>query len=143
MISRPAATRRTLLCGAALAGAAGVGLVGCGQGREEGEQASETPSAPTELGSAGEVPVGGAKLYREERLLVSRTGKDVYKAFSAVCTHRQCVLSTVEGTEAGCTCHGSRFDATTGKVLQGPAESALAAVPVSVKDGKLIADTPA
>ncbi|WP_095757548.1 ubiquinol-cytochrome c reductase iron-sulfur subunit [Streptomyces xinghaiensis] len=139
MTSQPAAARRTLLRGVALAGAAGAGLAACGDGDGGGTGGGETPSAPVDLGAAGEVPVGGARLYREQRVLVSRPAEDEYKAFSAVCTHQRCVLSAVEGTGADCACHGSRFDAETGKALRGPATKALPAVPVSVKDGRLVA----
>ncbi|MCC3654757.1 Rieske (2Fe-2S) protein [Streptomyces sp. S07_1.15] len=140
MTSQPAASRRTLLRGAALAGAAGAGLTACGDGGGGGGTGGgEAPSAPVDLGAADEVPVGGARLYREQRLLVSRPAEDEYKAFSAVCTHQRCVLSAVEGTGADCACHGSRFDAETGKALRGPATKALPAVPVSVRDGRLVA----
>ncbi|KAF4409399.1 MULTISPECIES: Rieske (2Fe-2S) protein [Streptomyces] len=142
MTSRPAASRRTVLCGAALLGAAGAtGLTGCGGGGGggESEETSATPSAPVDLGAADAVPEGGARLFREQRLLVSRPTADEYKAFSAVCTHQRCVLTGVEGTDADCACHGSRFDATTGEVLQGPATAALPAVPVRVEKGRLIA----
>ncbi|MFI1951734.1 ubiquinol-cytochrome c reductase iron-sulfur subunit [Streptomyces xinghaiensis] len=138
MTSRPAASRRTLLRGAALVGAAGAGLAACGDGGG-GTGGGETPTAPVDLGAADEVPVGGARLYREQRVLVSRPAEDEYKAFSAVCTHQRCVLSAVEGTGADCACHGSRFDAETGRALRGPATKALPAVPVSVKDGRLVA----
>ncbi|WP_030544645.1 ubiquinol-cytochrome c reductase iron-sulfur subunit [Streptomyces albus] len=139
MTSQPAASRRTLLRGVALAGAAGAGLAACGEGGDAGGGGEETPSAPVDLGAADEVPVGGARLYREQRVLVSRPAEDEYQAFSAVCTHQRCVLSAVEGTGADCACHGSRFDTQTGKVLRGPATKALPAVPVSVKDGRLVA----
>ncbi|NEE52510.1 Rieske (2Fe-2S) protein, partial [Streptomyces sp. SID8455] len=81
----------------------------------------------------------GAKLYREQRLVVSCPAKGEYKAFSAQCTHGGCVLTKVEGTEGHCACHGSRFDTTTGKVVQGPATVPLPAVPVTAEGGKLVA----
>lgn len=134
----PSASRRTVLCGAVLAGAAGAGLVGC-SAPDNGKNASSAPAEPVTLGPAEDVPVGGAKLYPEQRLLVSRPAKEEYKAFSAVCTHQHCVLAGIEKTEATCGCHGSRFDATTGRVLQGPAVDPLPAVPVKAEGGKLIA----
>jgi Rieske Fe-S protein len=129
--------RRTVLKGAALAGVAGVGLTACSSG--SADSATDTPSTPVDLGSADAVPVGGAVLYREQKLVVSRPAKGEYKAFSAVCTHAGCVLAKVVKTEGDCTCHGSRFDVTTGKVLQGPATEPLPAVPVEVAGGKLVA----
>ncbi|MCF3174658.1 Rieske (2Fe-2S) protein [Streptomyces sioyaensis] len=130
--------RRTVLRGAALAGAAGCGLTACSPG-DSGASASAVPDRPVELGAAAEVPVGGAKLYREDRLVVSQPAKGTYKCFSAKCTHAGCILSEVDKKEGSCPCHGSRFDVTTGKVLQGPAAEPLPEVPVKAKDGKLIA----
>ncbi|RNF82295.1 Rieske (2Fe-2S) protein [Streptomyces botrytidirepellens] len=132
------ASRRTVLCGAALAGAAGLGAAACGP-EGSGKKASPTPTAPVDLGPADAVPAGGAKIYREDRVVVSRTAEDQYTAFSAVCTHRGCVVDSVENGKISCPCHGSVFDARTGKVLQGPAVAPLPSVPVRTKGGKLVA----
>ncbi|MEV5507442.1 ubiquinol-cytochrome c reductase iron-sulfur subunit [Streptomyces orinoci] len=135
MTSQPSASRRTVLRGAALAGVAGVGAVACDGGGKPGA----VPTAPVDLGAPGEVPVGGARLFREQKLVVSRTAEGEYRAFGAVCTHRGCVVDKVEDGQISCPCHGSRFDAATGKVLQGPASEPLPPVPVRVSGGRLIA----
>ncbi|GAA2807097.1 Rieske (2Fe-2S) protein [Streptomyces showdoensis] len=132
-------TRRTVLKGAALAGAAGLGVSACSTDSKLGHAQTPTPTAPVALGAPDEVPVGGAKLYREQRLLVHCPAKGQYKAFSAQCTHAGCVLDKIEDNEGNCPCHGSRFDVTTGKALQGPATVPLPEVPVRVENGKLIA----
>lgn len=135
------ATRRTVLGSVAAAGI-GLTVTACGGGSDGGEQSGgqeATPSAPVELGAASAVPVGGAKLFREQKLLVSQPEKGEYKSFSAVCTHRGCVLSEIKGREGDCNCHGSRFDVTTGKVLRGPATRPLPEVPVREEGGKLVA----
>ncbi|WP_097958753.1 MULTISPECIES: Rieske (2Fe-2S) protein [Streptomyces] len=133
------AARRTVLKGAALAGAAGLGAAACSTESKLGHAKNPTPTAPVDLGAASEVPVGGAKLYREQRVIVVCPAKGEYKAFSAQCTHGGCVLDKVEGTEGHCPCHGSRFDMTTGKPVKGPATVPLPAVPVTAEDGKLVA----
>lgn len=133
------ATRRTVLKGAALAGAAGLGAAACSTESKLGHARTPTPTAPVDLGTAAEVPVGGARLHREQRLLVHCPARGEYKAFSAQCTHAGCVLDKIEENEGNCPCHGSRFDVTTGKVLRGPATVPLPEVPVTVRDGKLIA----
>lgn len=135
--SASSASRRTVLRGAALVGAAGVGAAACTGGT--GAKGPATPTAPVDLGAAGEIPVGGARLYREQKLVVSRPAEGEYKAFSAVCTHAGCVVTKVENGKISCPCHGSTFDAATGKVLQGPAGAPLPAVPVKADGGKLIA----
>ncbi|MFI1091438.1 Rieske (2Fe-2S) protein [Streptomyces sp. NPDC020917] len=132
------ASRRTVLRGAALAGAAGaagVGLTACGG--KKGSSAG--PTAAADLGAASEVPVGGAKLYRDDKVLVSQPSQGAFKAFSAVCTHQGCVLDSVDGTTASCPCHGSKFNAETGAVVQGPATQPLPAVKVTESGGKLTA----
>ncbi|WP_189537388.1 Rieske (2Fe-2S) protein [Streptomyces roseolilacinus] len=133
------ATRRTVLKGAALAGTAGLGAAACSTESKLGHARTPTPTAPVDLGAATEVPVGGARLYREQRLLVHRPAPGEYKAFSAQCTHAGCVLDRIEENEGNCPCHRSRFDVTTGRVLKGPATVPLPEVPVVVRDGRLIA----
>ncbi|MFD0373503.1 Rieske (2Fe-2S) protein [Streptomyces sp. NPDC059071] len=132
-------TRRTVLKGAALAGAAGLGVAACSTDSKVGHAQNPTPTAPVALGAPDEVPVGGAKLYREQRVLVHCPAQGQYKAFSAQCTHAGCVLDKIENNEGNCPCHGSRFDVTTGKALQGPATVPLPEVPVRVENGRLIA----
>lgn len=127
--------RRTVLYGAA-AGAAGLTLTACG---DDDKKASAVPTAAVDLGSADAVPVGGAKLYRNDRLVVAQPSSGDYRAFSAVCTHEGCVVSKLEGNVVTCGCHGSRFNATDGAVEQGPAVKPLPSVPVRVRAGRLVA----
>ncbi|GAA2402044.1 Rieske (2Fe-2S) protein [Streptomyces glaucosporus] len=132
--------RRTVLRGAALTGAAGLGLAGltaC-SGRE-GMRAQAVPTEPVDLGPADAVPVGGSRLYRDRKLVVSQPSEGEFKAFGAVCTHAGCVLTSVEELRGDCACHGSRFDTTDGRVLAGPAGSPLPEVPVRVDGGRLVA----
>ncbi|MBH5334292.1 Rieske (2Fe-2S) protein [Streptomyces pactum] len=137
MSSQPPA-RRTVLRGAALAGAAGMGVAATACGGEVGAKASATPTAPVDLGSPDEVPAGGTKIFREDRVLVTQVAEGEYKAFSAVCTHRNCVLNGLREDRATCSCHGSEFDTRTGKVVTGPAVAPLPPVPVRTEGGRLI-----
>ena len=61
-------------------------------------------------------------------------------AFSAICTHKGCTVAPA-GAKLNCPCHGSVYDALTGKVLSGPAPRALTSVPVTVKDGAVVASS--
>ncbi|WP_228984346.1 Rieske (2Fe-2S) protein [Streptomyces sp. DH12] len=133
------ATRRTVLKGAALTGAAGLTTAACSTDSKLGHARTPTPTAPVDLGAADAVPVGGAKLYREQRLLVHCPAKGQYRAFSAQCTHAGCVLDKIEENEGNCPCHRSRFDVTTGQVVKGPATVPLPEVPVTVRNGNLVA----
>ncbi|MFF2806880.1 Rieske (2Fe-2S) protein [Streptomyces sp. NPDC058000] len=130
--------RRTVLRGTALAGIACFGAAACAAG-EQGSGARPSSDAPVELGPAAEVPVGGAKLYAAQRLLVSQPTKGEFKCFSSVCTHMGGTLNKIEKGQAVCPLHGSHFEVATGKVAQGPASSPLEEVPVKVKGGKLMA----
>ncbi|MCY0917663.1 MULTISPECIES: Rieske (2Fe-2S) protein [unclassified Streptomyces] len=142
MSASQSAARRTVLKGAAaLAGAAGAGvtLAACSTETDSGGRSPAVPTEPVELGAASEVPVGGAKLFRERKLVVSCPAEGQYKAFSAQCTHAGCVLDKIVEGEGNCPCHGSRFDVATGKVLRGPASAPLPSVPVKVEGGRLVA----
>ncbi|OKK19085.1 FeS-binding protein [Streptomyces sp. CB00455] len=137
-----APARRTVLrSAAALAGAVGAGsaLAACSPQSASGGGSPATPAGPVDLGAAADVPVGGAKLYREEKLVVSCPAEGQYRAFSARCTHAGCVLDKIVKGEGNCPCHGSRFDVATGKVLSGPATEPLPAVPVKMENGRLVA----
>jgi Rieske Fe-S protein len=43
------------------------------------------------------------------------------RAFSSTCTHAGCLLTKEENGLILCPCHGSGFEASTGRVLKGPA----------------------
>ncbi|MGW6691257.1 Rieske 2Fe-2S domain-containing protein [Streptomyces sp. NPDC054961] len=142
MSASQSAARRTVLKGAAaLVGATGTGvtLAACSTEGNGAAGSPAVPTAPVELGAAADVPVGGAKLFREGKVVVSCAEAGQYKAFSAKCTHAGCVLDKIVDGEGSCPCHGSRFDVTTGKVLRGPATDPLPEVPVKAEGGKLIA----
>ncbi|MFF9404523.1 Rieske 2Fe-2S domain-containing protein [Streptomyces anandii] len=137
MPGRPSASRRTVLRGAAVTPVAGLGLAACGPGG--GTSAPATPTAPVDLGAESEVPKGGAKLYRDHNVVVSRDASGALKAFSTICTHAGCPINKLQGTTLVCPCHGSEFDATTGKVVRSPATDPLASLPVRAEGGKIVA----
>lgn len=55
------------------------------------------------------------------------------------CSHRGCSLTDgeVDGDAVVCACHGSRFDRSSGAVLQGPATAPQPAFDARVQDGRL------
>ncbi|WP_103503754.1 Rieske (2Fe-2S) protein [Streptomyces sp. SM14] len=138
-------SRRTVLCGAALvsAGAAGLTVTGCEERRDPRPNQQLTDAVG--LGPADEVPVGGSKLYRDEKVLVCRPEAGDYRAFSAVCPHRGCVLTGIRDEVAVCGCHGSTFEPATGAVLRGPAEEPLMEMELELDsgDGTMTARPPA
>jgi len=69
---------------------------------------------------------------------------DRWYAFDDACPHHDCPLADgyLDGTTIECDCHGSMFDLTTGAVLRGPATTAIAVYPVSVREGRLVVERP-
>ncbi|WP_329188721.1 Rieske (2Fe-2S) protein [Streptomyces sp. NBC_01428] len=137
MPGRPSASRRTVLRGAALTPVAGLGLAACSGGGGGGAPA--TPTAPVVLGAESEVAKGGAELYQDQNVVVSRAEDGSLTAFSSICTHAGCAINKLDGTTLVCPCHGSEFDARTGKVLRAPATEPLKALTVEAKNGKIVA----
>jgi nitrite reductase/ring-hydroxylating ferredoxin subunit len=94
------------------------------------------------LGSAGAIANDSVVPYyladRKRRISVARVDGRLY-AFDDSCTHLQCPLSggRLTGTTIMCQCHGSRFDITTGTVLNGPATEPLQTYEVSEVDGTI------
>lgn len=75
---------------------------------------------------------------RKIRVSVARVGGRLY-AFDDLCTHEACPLSAglLTGTTIMCQCHGSRFDITTGKILNGPAAEPLSTYEVKEAGGEI------
>jgi 3-phenylpropionate/trans-cinnamate dioxygenase ferredoxin subunit len=74
------------------------------------------------------------------RIAIARAGGRLY-AFDDLCTcgERACPLSAglLTGTTLMCQCHGSRFDITTGAVINGPATEALTSYEVQEVEGRI------
>ena len=110
---------------------------------EPGTGATSAPDAPAvggDIAALADVPVGGsidATINGEPALIAQPTAGQVV-AFSAICTHQQCVVAAA-GDEFHCPCHGSMFDAATGDVIQGPALEALAPIQVAVSGDRIVA----
>lgn len=112
-------TRRRALGATAVVAGTGL-LAACGDG--ESAVSAKTVDATIE---ASKVPVGGGYVDGTTGYVVTQPTKGQYKAFSSVCTHAGCAVGSVGDGAIKCPCHGSKFDATSGKVLAGPAEKAL------------------
>ncbi|WP_230686734.1 Rieske (2Fe-2S) protein [Catellatospora vulcania] len=83
------------------------------------------PPAAKPLVETANVPVGGGVVLEAERLVVTQPQAGVFKAFSAVCTHQGCIVTSISNGVIECGCHGSRFRATDGSVAGGPANRPL------------------
>ncbi len=132
-----AASRRGVLIGAGAVGA-GMVLVACGgksPGSPAGQPSSSATTAPASASvKTADVPVGGGVVLEEAKIVVTQPKAGEFKAFSAICTHRQCTVSKVADGTIDCPCHGSQFSAVDGSVVKGPAEKSLAPKKLTVAD---------
>ncbi|MCX4746270.1 Rieske (2Fe-2S) protein [Kitasatospora sp. NBC_01287] len=142
--TEPTTTRRTLLCcgAAVLAGGSALAVAGCGPSNSIAKGDSKSSSSgPVDLGPATAVPVGGGKVFADQRIVVTQPSAGQYKAFSARCTHAGCLVDQVKDNLIQCPCHGSRFNVADGSVADGPAPSPLPSYQVTVTGGNLSVTT--
>ncbi|MFB7662462.1 ubiquinol-cytochrome c reductase iron-sulfur subunit [Kitasatospora sp. NPDC056138] len=75
------------------------------------------------------VPVGGSAQVADpssgDAVYIVQPKAGQYCGLSAVCTHSGCTVNAPKGGQLYCPCHGSRFDAATGAVINGPATKPL------------------
>ncbi|MFC9280455.1 Rieske (2Fe-2S) protein [Streptomyces collinus] len=119
-------TRRTVL-------ATGVATLAAGCG---GNQGGSSPGTE-KLAGTSEIPVGGGKVFKEQKVVVTQPAKGDFKAFSAICTHMGCTVDKVANGTIDCPCHGSRFEITDGSVAHGPATRPLPPRTITVKGNSI------
>jgi Rieske Fe-S protein len=102
------------------------------------------PSAgPTAIGKLEEFPEGGARtvVVDDRPVLVLRGRGGEVRAFSAICTHLQCVVGYVPATkQIECPCHRGVYD-LDGRHLSGPPPRGLEELAVTVNEGTVIVST--
>jgi len=159
-------SRRTALKAGAV-GAAGIGavsLAACGAsgggGTSAGRNANDIANGNAGDNATAGAPAGGtaktgqkltsldaikvgeavsAELADGSPVLVARPSSTTAVCFSAICTHMGCTVKPA-GSELHCPCHGSVYDAVSGKVIHGPAPRALSPVAVEVVAGEVVTD---
>jgi Rieske Fe-S protein len=130
-IQAPGTTRRALLLGAGAIGAAGV-LAACGSSSPtttnpgNGGNGGGAPASPQPV-KVSDVPVGGGAIFADQNFVVTQPIAGQFKAFSATCTHQQCLVSRIQGDKIICPCHGSQYNIADGSVAVGPATRPLPA----------------
>ncbi|MET9963430.1 Rieske (2Fe-2S) protein [Streptomyces sp. NPDC006326] len=138
--------RRTILAAGAATVAGGI-LSGCGNdgpadasGAPSDAPGSTGGAAPAGGGAAGkalaqtsEIPVGGGKVFKDQKVVVTQPKAGEFKAFSATCTHQGCSVATVADGNIVCPCHQSMFKVTDGTVAGGPATRPLPAAKITVQ----------
>ncbi|MCT9076702.1 Rieske (2Fe-2S) protein [Streptomyces fulvoviolaceus] len=128
-------TRRTVLFAT---GAAAL-TVGCSEYGDNSDSGSDSveASAGTELAKTSDIPVGGGKIFKDEKVVVTQPKEGEFKAFSNICTHQQCPVANVSDGTINCTCHGSKFKIADGSVANPPATKPLPEKQITV-DGNSI-----
>ncbi|AXE25033.1 hypothetical protein C0216_17670 [Streptomyces globosus] len=144
-------TRRRTVLAAGAATLAGAALTACGgDGGSQAPDASGAQGAPPAgdpaAGGAGgggtlartsDIPVGGGKVFKDRKVVVTQPTPGQFKAFSATCTHQGCSVASVADGNIVCPCHQSLFKVSDGSVAGGPATRPLAPAEITV-DGDSI-----
>jgi Rieske Fe-S protein len=148
-------SRRRVLGLAAAAGGGGLLLVGCGgaggagtsggsgtsagSGTSGGADPTGSPAGSgTDLVATSKVPVDGGVVLDGPQVVVTQPSSGTFKAFTAVCTHQQCLVASVQNGLITCPCHGSQYSAADGSVQRGPALQPLSEIAVTVTNGKVV-----
>ena len=126
-------SRRTVLATVGIAGVGVTALAACGSADDAaGDVAGSATDAVKDAISKATIPVGGGKIFADQKVVVTQPTSGDFKAFSAVCTHQACIVSDIANGTINCACHGSEYDITTGAVKKGPATKALPEKSVTV-----------
>ncbi|MEV8378412.1 Rieske (2Fe-2S) protein [Kribbella sp. NPDC056861] len=142
--------RRTLLA----AGGAAALMTGCVVQRVPATNSAPAPSTappttgapattnapapgPAPLAKVADIPAGGGVILKDQSLVLTKDAGGKICAFSAICTHQGCAVTGVGNGTIDCACHGSKFDATTGERVAGPAKNPLPAVAFEQRDGAI------
>ncbi|MDQ2707504.1 MAG: Rieske (2Fe-2S) protein [Actinomycetota bacterium] len=102
-----------------------------------GGSAGGASAGGTSLGPASDVPVGGGKVFSDQKVVVTQPQAGNFRAFSSVCTHQGCSVNEIADGTINCPCHGSKFSVADGSVAEGPAKRPLAAKQVTDDGGTL------
>lgn len=132
-------SRRTVIASAVGVSAAAA-LAACAPQTEvqpgaESEAPAENATAPVEVCKTTDIPVGSGKKFDVSGtpILITHPSQNVFRAFSAVCTHAGFVMSNVSNSEIVCDNHGAVYNADDGSVIKGPAQRALGKITVEVQ----------
>jgi Rieske Fe-S protein len=117
--------------------AGALGVTACGAAEDIASDAVSSASAAATSAlkdaiSKATIPVGGGRVFGDQKVVVTQPKEGEFKAFTTVCTHQGCQVAEVANGTINCPCHGSKFDIATGEVKAGPATRPLPSKSVSV-----------
>jgi Rieske Fe-S protein len=154
------ASRRGVLAGVGLVGLAGA-ITACSSGSSStsapaaapssagsSAAASSAPAGGASSAAAGgsaaalaptsQVPVGGGTVNQTAKIVITQPSAGEYKAFTAVCTHMGCIVNQIGNGTIDCPCHGSKYNISTGAVVNGPAPKPLAPIAIKVSGSNIV-----
>ena len=111
------ASRRIVFHGLGALGVAAA-LAGCAS--DDVRRGGDDVESGAALATTDEVPVGGGVVLVDEKIVVTQPTEGDFKAFTAVCTHQQLMVASVQDGVIHCDNHGSEYDFATGEVTLGP-----------------------
>ncbi|GAA1073774.1 Rieske (2Fe-2S) protein [Pseudonocardia alni] len=99
---------------------------------------SSAAAAPAGIAAVDDVPVGGGRVFAEQKVVVTRPDADTVLAFDATCPHQGCLVDQVSQAGISCPCHGSLFAVSDGAPLDGPAQAPLTSRQLRVEGGQVV-----
>jgi Rieske Fe-S protein len=140
-------SRRSVLTGSVLTAAAAV--VGYVVARNSDAATTKSPTSaangygPATGAGGGAKPLAPLAKVTGDGIIASgvvltKDPSGAVHGLSATCTHQGCSVAAPRDGKVSCPCHGSEFDAATGKVMRGPATRPLPAVPVHVQGDQIV-----
>ncbi|MFE0257106.1 Rieske (2Fe-2S) protein [Streptomyces sp. NPDC059010] len=137
-------SRRSVVAAVGAAGLA-VALTACGSEEDASGSSTEQGAAGggatsasgggaggAALAKTADIPEGSGKVFSDQKVVVSQPAAGDFKAFSTICTHRDCPMIDLKEDTLSCSCHGSQFSVLDGSVKKGPATEPLAAKQITV-----------
>jgi Rieske Fe-S protein len=103
-----------------------------------GAASSAGTSTSAVLASTADIPVGGGKVLTAQKIVITQPQAGSFHAFTAICTHQGCIVDAVSAGTIDCPCHGSKYSAVNGSVVNGPATLPLAAVSIKVQGTSIV-----
>src|SRR5918993_527757 len=95
------------------------------QGKQENDRRSSSKSEEEEISSLENLKERQGIVLEEKKMAAYKDHKGQLHTYSAICTHLGCIVTWNNSEKSFvCPCHGSRFS-PTGKVINGPANTAL------------------
>lgn len=120
-------SRRHVLIGGGVVLLAVATTAACGSGASPAPAQTGPPTVRTT-----DVPLGGGEILTAQKIVITQPTAGNYRAFTAICTHRGCIVATIADGLIKCPCHNSEYSILNGSVKRGPAPAPLAPVAITV-----------